>query len=345
MNDSTRRQRPRALVAALAALATLATMALVAVTGATSASAAGTTIVGVASGRCLDVVGQGHANKTRVDISDCNGLSNQAWTLTAAGELKVYDSVTCLDVAGRSTAAGAIVQIYTCNGGTNQKWRFNANGTITAQNTGLCLDVIGEHPRQQHPGRRVDLQRPEQPAVDLVARHPGHDAPVGAGNARVSNLTCDAVTFSWNASTDNVGVAFYDVFHDGQLMKSVSGSTLTTALAVVAGVRWGLYVNARDAAGNVSQASTTVYVTPPQCQVDTTPPSAPTNLAGTASGTTITLTWSHATDNIGVRAYDVYRDGAKIGSTTGTATTLPNPTFVDSGLAAEHDLRVLRRRP
>ena len=47
------------------------------------------------------------------------------------------------------------------------------------------------------------------------------------GNPRVSNLTCDAVTFSWNASTDDVGVVVaYDVYHDGQLMKSVSGTTL-----------------------------------------------------------------------------------------------------------------------
>ena len=32
------------------------------------------------------------------------------------------------------------------------------------------------------------------------------------------------MTFAWNASTDDVGVAFYDVYHDGQLMKSVSGT-------------------------------------------------------------------------------------------------------------------------
>ena len=38
---------------------------------------------------------------------------------------------------------------------------------------------------------------------------------------------------------------------------------------MVAGATWGLYVNARDAAGNVSQASTTVTITAPQCQADT----------------------------------------------------------------------------
>lgn len=335
MNDSSprRRRRPRALVAALAALATLATM-LVGVAGASTASAAGSTIVGVASQRCLDVVGQSHTNKARVNIYDCNGQSNQGWTLTAAGELKVYDAVTCLDVAGQSTTAGAIVQIYSCNGGQNQKWRLNSNGTITAQNSGLCLDVTGNASANS---TLVGLwtcngQNNQRWTSPLFT--PDATPPSVPGNARVSNLVCDAVTFSWNASNDNVGVAYYDVYHDGQQIKTVSGSTLTTDLPVVAGVRWGLYVNARDAAGNVSQASTTVYITPPVCQIDTTPPSAPTNLAGTASGTTVTLTWTHATDNIGVRAYDIYRNGAKVGTNTGTATLLPNNTFVDSTLAA-----------
>jgi glucose/arabinose dehydrogenase len=159
-------------------------------------------------------------------------------------------------------------------------------------------------------------------------------APSVPGNPRVSGLLCDSVTFAWNASTDNVGVAFYDVYHDGQLMKSVSGSTLSTSLTVVGGVTWGLYVNARDAAGNVSQASATVPITPPQCQVDTTPPSAPTNLAGSASGTTVTLSWTAATDNVAVKYYDVYRNGAKVGTVTGSGTVPPATTFIDSGLAA-----------
>ena len=105
-------------------------------------------------------------------------------------------------------------------------------------------------------------------AVDLVP-------PQVPGDPRTSKLTCNSVTLAWNASTDNVGVAFYDVYHDGQLMKSVGGTTLSTSLTVVPGVTWGLYVNARDAAGNVSQASATVPITPPQCQIDTQAPTRP----------------------------------------------------------------------
>ncbi|WP_410622460.1 PQQ-dependent sugar dehydrogenase [Amycolatopsis sp. cmx-8-4] len=313
--------------------AVIAAAAVVAPTATTATAATGSTVVGVASGRCLDVVGNSTAAKTRVNIYDCNGQANQGWTFTAAGELRVYDGTMCLDVAGASTTSPADAQIYTCNGGANQKWRIGTDGTITGVQSGLCLDVTAAGTANStlvglwtcnnggNQKWRTSLAADTQP-------------PGVPGNPRVSDLVCDAVTFSWNAATDNVGVAFYDVYHDGQLMKSVSGSTLSTSLTVVGGVTWGLYVNARDAAGNVSQASTTVPITPPQCQPDTQAPSAPTKLTGSASGTTVTLNWTAATDNIGVRAYDVYRGGAKAGTVTGTATAPPATTFVDSGLAA-----------
>ncbi|MEW2620458.1 endo-1,4-beta-xylanase [Streptomyces sp. NPDC048106] len=61
---------------------------------------------------------------------------------------------------------------------------------------------------------------------------------------------------------------------------------------------------------------------------DTTPPSAPSGL--TVSGTTsssVSLTWSAATDNVGVTGYDVYRGSTKVGSSTSTS-------YTDSGLTA-----------
>jgi glucose/arabinose dehydrogenase len=157
--------------------------------------------------------------------------------------------------------------------------------------------------------------------------------PTAPGGARTGELTCRSVTFSWNAATDNVGVAFYDVYHDGQLMTSVGGMTLSVDLTVVPGVTWGLYVNARDAAGNVSQASTTVPISPPQCGVDAQAPTAPRQLTGTASGTTAMLRWVPSTDNVGVRYYDVYRNATRVGTITGSGSTPPATSFIDSGLA------------
>jgi glucose/arabinose dehydrogenase len=316
----------RVLVVAMVALGAVSVASAV-----PASAAAGSTVVGVASGRCLDVVGNATAPKALVNIYDCNGQANQAWTFTPAGELRVYDATMCLDVAGQDTTSPAVAQIYTCNGGPNQQWRSNADGTIVGVQSGLCLDVTGAGTANSTPVALWTCTGQSNQKWRLSA---DNQSPTVPGSPRVSDLVCDSVTLAWNASTDNVGVAFYDVYHDGQLMKSVSGNTLSTSLTVVGGVTWGLYVNARDAAGNVSQASTTVSITPPQCQADTVPPTTPSGLAGSASGTTVTLNWTASSDNIGVRAYDIFRNGTKVGTVTGTATTAPATTFVDSGLTA-----------
>ncbi|MCS7482499.1 PQQ-dependent sugar dehydrogenase [Umezawaea endophytica] len=314
--------------------AVLAVLAVLSVAGAVPASAAAaTTVVGVASGRCLDVVGNVREPKTAVNIYDCNGQANQAWTLTSTGELRVYDDTLCLDVVGQSTTAPAAAQVYTCTGGANQRWTLRSDGSIVGVQSGLCLDVTGQNTANSSPVAMWTCNGQDNQKWRTSGGSADTQPPTVPGNPRVSDLVCDSVTFAWNASTDDVGVVFYDVYHDGQLMKSVNGATLSTSLPVVAGVTWGLFVNARDAAGNVSQASTTVPITPPQCQADTQPPTAPTRLVGTASGTTVTLSWTASTDNIGVRAYDVYRDDAKVGTVTGTATVPPATSFIDSGLA------------
>ncbi|WP_405009981.1 PQQ-dependent sugar dehydrogenase [Kitasatospora sp. NBC_01539] len=329
-----RRRHRRWSTAAVAALAMVAALVATVTTGPTSASAAtGSAVTSVASGRCLDVAGNKTTDGTGINIYDCDSSkANQAWTFTSAGELRVYDSPKCLDVAHNSTTAGAVVQIWTCNGATNQKWKINSDGTITGVQSGLCLDVVGAKTENSTLVQMwtCNGQNNQQWRTTAGDTQP----PTVPGNPRVSNLLCDSVTFAWNASTDNTGVTFYDVYHDGQLMKSVSGTTLSTSLTVVPGVTWGLYVNARDAAGNVSQASSTVPITAPQCQVDTQAPSAPGSLAGTVSGTTVALTWSASTDNIGVKYYDIYRGSTKAGTVTANGTTPPATAFTDSGLTA-----------
>ncbi|SEB79569.1 endo-1,4-beta-xylanase [Streptomyces sp. TLI_105] len=95
-------------------------------------------IKGVASGRCLDVPGAATADGTQVQLWDCNNRTNQQWTYTAAGELRVYGD-KCLDAAG--TGNGAKVQIYSCWGGDNQKWRLNSDGSVVGVQSGLCLDA------------------------------------------------------------------------------------------------------------------------------------------------------------------------------------------------------------
>jgi hypothetical protein len=62
---------------------------------------------------------------------------------------------------------------------------------------------------------------------------------------------------------------------------------------------------------------------------DTSPPTAPTNLAGNGfSPSKITLGWSASTDNVGIGGYIIYRDGAPAGYASSTALA-----YTDTGLA------------
>ncbi|WP_183220690.1 endo-1,4-beta-xylanase [Actinoplanes campanulatus] len=103
-------------------------------------------IVGAQSGRCIDVPSASQTNGTRVQLYDCNGQTNQQWTLTSSKQLTVYGS-RCLDAAGSGN--GSAVQIYSCNGQANQQWNVNSNGTITGVQSGRCLDVWGTGNGQQ----------------------------------------------------------------------------------------------------------------------------------------------------------------------------------------------------
>jgi alpha-galactosidase len=95
------------------------------------------TLVSASSGRCLDLPNSATANGTQPVIWDCNGATNQQWsvsgqTLQALGK--------CLQSPSGATA-GTKVEIWDCNGGAGQQWSFEANGTIRSNQSGLCLDV------------------------------------------------------------------------------------------------------------------------------------------------------------------------------------------------------------
>ncbi|MFJ8042062.1 glycoside hydrolase family 6 protein [Kitasatospora sp. NPDC096147] len=60
---------------------------------------------------------------------------------------------------------------------------------------------------------------------------------------------------------------------------------------------------------------------------DTTAPTAPTGLTGTATSSSVTLGWTASTDNVGVTGYQVFRGGTLVGTTT-------SPSYTDSGLTA-----------
>ena len=162
-------------------------------------------------------------------------------------------------------------------------------------------------------------------AVKTLADTTAPAAPTALASA---SITATSFTLSWTASTDDVAVTGYDIYKAGVL----AGSSATTSFAVTGllpGTAYSMTVKAKDAAGNISPASTAKSVT---TTADTTVPSAPTNLASSAiAATSFTLTWTASTDNIGVTSYVIYNGTTQLGTATtasyNAAGLIPNTTY------------------
>jgi chitodextrinase len=123
----------------------------------------------------------------------------------------------------------------------------------------------------------------------------------------------------WSPSSDNVGVTGYGVYLAGRRI-GTTASTSYTIGGLSCGSTYTVSVDAADAAGNRS-SQTSLSVTTSACR-DTKPPSVPQGLTMTgATEATITLDWNASTDNVGVTGYALYRNGARVATTTDTAYT------------------------
>lgn len=109
-----------------------------------SSGVSGQELVGVQSGKCLDVPDVSTTAGTQLDIYTCNAGSNQEYTLEPNGEITVYGGDDCLDAYGQGKTPGTVVDIYPCNGGSNQLWQVHPDGSITNNESGLCLDVLSQ---------------------------------------------------------------------------------------------------------------------------------------------------------------------------------------------------------
>ncbi|MDP5140277.1 MAG: fibronectin type III domain-containing protein, partial [Spirosomaceae bacterium] len=152
-------------------------------------------------------------------------------------------------------------------------------------------------------------------------------APSAPTNLTANVVETTSVDITWAASTDDRAVKEYLVYVNGTVVATVTGTSYSVK-NLTSETTYSITVVAKDDAGNSSTASTALSVTTTKA-VDTQAPSNPTGLTATSiQQTTIAISWTAATDNVGVKEYRVYVDG------TLTATTT-NTTFSLTGLSAE----------
>jgi hypothetical protein len=63
----------------------------------------------------------GQVRRASVRVAACNGSVFQKWSVTDAGEIRMFADM-CLDIVGGVSQNNAAVQIYPCHGNQNQRW-------------------------------------------------------------------------------------------------------------------------------------------------------------------------------------------------------------------------------
>ncbi len=149
--------------------------------------------------------------------------------------------------------------------------------------------------------------------------------PSVPANVAISNMTTSSMSISWNASTDDRGVAGYNIYKlDGGAYSLVSSTSLLSysVTGLAASTPYNFAVSAFDDYGVESAKSAVVTGT-----TLNTPPTVPQNLhLASRSISSIGLAWTASTDNQSVSSYSIYRNGVKIGSTT-------QPSYTDNNLS------------
>ncbi len=132
-------------------------------------------------------------------------------------------------------------------------------------------------------------------------------------------------TLTWEGSTDNGAVTAYRVYRGDDAIVTLGKSARSHTDAGLTNLATYAYrISALDAADNESELSEPVSLE----AGDDTPPTSPTDVFAELAGTDgASVSWTAATDNAGVDAYRVYRNGALVDTVDGATHSL-----LDEGL-------------
>ncbi|WP_258171283.1 fibronectin type III domain-containing protein [Paenibacillus sp. R14(2021)] len=327
----------------------------------------------------VNLAGTGGGGDTQAPTAPTN-LSSPSKTSTSVNLSWTASTdnigVTGYDIYNGSTLAGTVTSgtAFTVSGLTaNTAYSFTVKAKDAAGNVSLASNALSVTTNTSS-----DTQAPTVPS-----------------SLTSPSKTSTSVNLSWTASTDNIGVAGYDIYNGSTLVGSTTSATTFTVSGLSASTAYSFTVKAKDAAGNVSAASNSVSVTTDAastanwvfcagenntcsftgtkevrygasgsynygtytnsvfcgnstfgdpisgtyktCEVnmggsggggDTQAPTAPTGLTSPSkTATSVSLSWTASTDNVGVTGYEVYNGSSLAGTTSGT-------TFTVSGLTA-----------
>ncbi|WP_260867270.1 glycoside hydrolase family 18 chitinase [Streptomyces sp. SAJ15] len=210
--------------------------------------------------------------------------------------------------------------LVTASGGHHTARNREYNGTIApgaSASFGFVAGGNGEPSGCKLDGGSCD----GAPPADTPPSAPG--APTSTG------VTATSISLSWPAATDDKGVKNYDLLRDGSVV-GTTGTTSYTDTGLTPGTAYTYTVVARDTAGQTGPASPPTTLRTSGSGTDE-PPGAPgAPQASEITQTGLKLTWTAATDDKGIKNYDVLRGGTVVGTSASTS-------YTDTGLTPGTD--------
>jgi fibronectin type 3 domain-containing protein len=160
---------------------------------------------------------------------------------------------------------------------------------------------------------------------------PKDDLPSTPSNLTAISTDSTHMNLSWNHSTDDIQVIYYNLYRDGVLIKASSKNSFVDS-GLNPETNYCYSVAAIDGADQSSTQSNQVCET---TQVDVLPPSVPEMLRSYFKPSvndfiSIGLSWSESTDNHTVSAYNVYRNGNLISTVNTNSIIDTTLNFGDS---------------
>lgn len=146
-------------------------------------------------------------------------------------------------------------------------------------------------------------------ADEVIEEATDEISPTQVSNLRVENVTPGSVTISYDASTDENGVAGYHIYRDGEKV-GVSVETTFTDIGLLPAQTYRYTVYALDHSRNQSTISEELTVITGEDQ------KSPTQVTGITvervTGSKVCLKWDASTDDGKIQGYHIYRDGIRI---------------------------------
>ena len=166
--------------------------------------------------------------------------------------------------------------------------------------------VIAFDIRRNFSGRSERLRLPDNGPVDTTIPP---STPSGLSASVAGSGGNAAMTLSWVESTDDQEVAGYNIYRNNQYTTTVFSNEYETTIDTASFTSFSVVAFDHDGNFSASSNDLTVPEITDQAQLEE-PPTPATNLAGTQEGTSVSLTWTAATDNLGVAGYNVYQNNS-----------------------------------